>query len=56
MVATPPEPWVGASLEQLVAHCQSEHPAAWQQVLETVDEDEEDEDEAAEDTMVASST
>lgn len=45
MVTTPPEPWVSASFEQLLAHCKSEHPAAWQQVLEAEEDDEEEEEE-----------
>lgn len=54
LVSTPPVPWIGASLDQLVSHCQSEHPAAWKQVLEAEDEDEGEEDETSQNGVSAS--
>jgi hypothetical protein len=45
LIAEVPKPWVGASLDELVKHCQNEHPAAWQKLLAGGDEDEDEEEE-----------
>jgi hypothetical protein len=44
LIKEPPKPLIGASFEELLSHCRGEHPAAWQQLMDGGNDEDEVED------------
>jgi len=52
-MSQPPKRWADEPLEELVAHCQENHPIAWKGLLDAEEEDEEEEEENSSITIPA---